>query len=90
MAKKLLASLLIVLAVSFVFANLGYSQSAPKTKQYRQRRMIRGIDDGMVKQAPRIGDEQMARKAPENTDNGIFKPRGAARMYRRMTKSKSR
>ena len=89
MAKKLLASLFIVLAVSFVFANLGYSQT-PKTKQYRQRGMNQGVDDGMLKRAPGVGDEQMVRRAPENIDDRIFKPRGSFRSHQRTTRPKAR
>jgi hypothetical protein len=34
--------------------------------------MNRGIDDGIAKRAPQIGDEHIARKAPQNIDDGIF------------------
>jgi hypothetical protein len=75
MVKKLLASLVSAVAISSVFMDVGSAQAlGPTPKQHRQHKMNRGVDDGMVKRAPRIGDEQMARKAPENIDDGIFNP----------------
>lgn len=91
MVNKLLASLFTAVAISSVFADVGSAQAVgPNTKQYQQRRMNRGIDDGMVKRAPRIGDEQMARKAPQNIDDGIFKPRRVFKTYKRTLKSETR
>jgi hypothetical protein len=88
MASKLLASLFTAVAISFVCADVGSAQPVgPNPKQY-QRRMNRGIDDGMVRRAPLIGDEQMARKAPENIDDGIFKPGRVFRTYKRTVKPK--
>ena len=87
MASRLLASLFTAftaLAISSAFANVSFAQAVgPKTKQYQQRRMSRGIDDGMVRRAPRTGDEKMARKAPEHIDDGIFKPTRGFRTYKR-------
>ena len=89
MASKLLASLFTAVAISSVFADVGSAQAAgPNPTQYQQRRMNRGIDDGMLKRAPRIGDEQMARKAPEHIDDGIFKPGRVFRTYKRTVKPK--
>lgn len=90
MVNKLLASLFTAVAISLVIADVGSAQAVgPNTKQ-RQHKRIRGIDDGMVKRAPEIGDEQMARKAPENIDDGIFKHRRVFKTYKRTLKSKIR
>jgi hypothetical protein len=91
MVKKLLASLVSAVAISSVFMDVGSAQAlGPTPKQHRQHKMNRGVDDGMVKRAPRIGDEQMARKAPENIDDGIFKPRRVFKTYKQTGKPKIR
>lgn len=91
MASKFLASLFTAVAISSVLTDVGSAQAlGPNTRQYQQRRMNRGIDDGMIKRAPGIGDEQMARKAPQNIDDGIFKPRRVFKTYKRTLKSETR
>jgi hypothetical protein len=83
MAKKLLASLVTAAAISSVLTDVGSAQALdPTLKQHQQHKMNRAIDDGMIKRAPRIGDEQMARKAPQNIDDGIFKPGSVFKTYK--------
>ncbi len=91
MVKILLASLVAAVANLSVFSDVGSAQAvSPTPKQQQQHKMNRGIDDGMVKRAPQIGDERMARKAPENIDDGIFKPRRVFKTYKQTGKPKIR
>ena len=91
MVKRLLVSLVTAVTFSSAFSEVRAAQTVALNQRRQQRqRMNPGIDDRMVRQAPRIGDEQMARKAPQHIDDGIFRPRRIFRMYDRTAKPKIR
>ena len=81
MANKLLAALFTAATISSVFADAVFAQAIRRNPGLYQRKTNKGIDDGMVRRAPGIGDERMVRKPPENIDNGIFFPRRVFKSY---------
>jgi hypothetical protein len=88
MDKKLPASVLTAIAISIVFVDVSSARPGPRQREFRLYRAKPGIDERMVKQPPRIGDEKMLRKAPENIDDGIFGPNRVFRKYPRTAQPK--
>ena len=88
MAEKVPVLLFAALAISIFFADVSSARPGPRPGAYPQYRQQRGIDDGMVRQPPQTGDEKMVRKAPENIDDGIFKPNRIVRKYPWMAQPK--
>jgi hypothetical protein len=89
MAEKVPALLFAVLAISIFFADVSSARPGATPRWYPRYRPQRGIDDGMVRQPPQTGDEKMVRKAPENIDDGIFKPNRIVRKYPWMAQPKA-
>ena len=87
MTKTLLASILCAVIGSGLLVNFTCAQTRmPNRRDYLRNRMKRGIDEGMLKRAPLTGDEDIARRAPENIDNGIYTPKSIRKSYRRTNK----